>query len=128
MGCKSSKDIEMENEILVPLKKLKMDLEIFHQKYMLNTSKKINMRRIDYAQVLQVFYEKFTKQLTCDIPVRFEIHKVQFGLNIIVTKSNVEVEEFINFSPYYMSRDNTENPIVEDIDIYPNLMTYIQYR
>lgn len=128
MGCKSSKDIEMENELLVPLQKLKHELEIFHQKYMLSTSKPLNVRRIDYAQLLQILYEKFRRDLRSEIPTRFEIYKVKYGLNIVVSKLNVEVKEFINYSPYYRSHDNTDDPLDVDIKISEELMTYMQYR
>jgi hypothetical protein len=90
-------------------------------------------RRIDYAQGLKVYYELLEKELTCDIPVRFEIIKEPFGLTLVVTKGFVKVKKFVNYSPYYISgpysefhnRDKT--PVSQQMEIPDFLRRYAQY-
>ena len=90
-------------------------------------------RRIDYAQGLKVFYEQLEKELTCDVPVRFEIFKEPFGLTLVITKGSIKVKEFVNYSPYYISgpysefdnRDKT--PVKEQMEMPDFLRRYAQY-
>lgn len=132
MGLKMSKDEKM---IRNAVEKCKHSLEVMHQIYMLGVGKdrELYHRRIDYAQGLKVFYEQLEKELTCDVPVRFEIFKEPFGLTLVITKGSVKVKEFVNYSPYYISgpysefdnRDKT--PVKEQIEMPDFLRRYAQY-
>ena len=114
------------------LERCKHSLEVIHQKYMLGVGKdrELYHRRIDYAQGLKVYYELLEKELTCDVPVRFEIIKEPFGLTLIVTKGYVKVKKFVNYSPYYINsefhnRDKT--PVSQQMEIPDFLRRYAQY-
>ena len=112
------------------LERCKHSLEVMHQKYMLGVGKdrELYIRRIDYAQGLKVFYEQLEKELTCDVPVRFEIFKEPFGLTLVVTKGSVKVKEFVNYSPYYMLGNNIDTtPVKEQMEIPDFLRRYVQY-
>ena len=132
MGLKMSKDEKM---IRNAVEKCKHSLEVMHQIYMLGVGKdrELYYRRIDYAQGLKVFYEQLEKELTCDVPVRFEIFKEPFGLTLVITKGSIKVKEFVNYSPYYISgpysefdnRDKT--PVKEQMEMPDFLRRYAQY-
>ena len=132
MGIKMSKDKKMIREAV---KRCKHSLEVMHQIYMLGVGKdrELFYRRIDYAQGLKVFYEQLEKELTCDVPVRFEIFKEPFGLTLVITKGSIKVKEFVNYSPYYISgpysefdnRDKT--PVKEQMEMPDFLRRYAQY-
>ena len=90
---------------------LKMVLESFHQESMLKTKKKISGRRIEYAQYLKLKYENMRSKLVS--PDTDNLIWVGFsfepgGLTIKVTQNEFEVKQFINYSPYYNSDNNTE--------------------
>jgi hypothetical protein len=129
MGIKMSKDKQLIRDAL---ERCKHSLEVIHQKYMLGVGKdrELYHRRIDYAQGLKVYYELLEKELTCDVPVRFEIIKEPFGLTLIVTKGYVKVKKFVNYSPYYINsefhnRDKT--PVSQQMEIPDFLRRYAQY-
>jgi hypothetical protein len=132
MGIKMSKDKKLISDAL---ERCKHSLEVIHQKYMLGVGKdrELYHRRIDYAQGLKVYYELLEKELTCDIPVRFEIIKEPFGLTFVVTKGFVKVKQFVNYSPYYISgpysefdnRDKT--PVSQQMEMPDFLRRYAQY-
>ena len=132
MGIKMSKDKKMIREAV---KRCKHSLEVMHQIYMLGVGKdrELYYRRIDYAQGLKVFYEQLEKELTCDVPVRFEIFKEPFGLTLVVTKGSVKVKEFVNYSPYYISGPHSEfdnrdkTPVKEQMEMPDFLRRYAQY-
>jgi hypothetical protein len=129
MGIKMSKDKKLIRDAV---DRCKHSLEVIHQKYMLGVGKdrELYHRRIDYAQGLKVYYELLEKELTCDIPVRFEIIKEPFGLTLVVTKGFVKVKKFVNYSPYYINsefhnRDKT--PVSQQMEIPDFLRRYAQY-
>jgi hypothetical protein len=132
MGIKMSKDKQLIRDAV---ERCKHSLEVIHQKYMLGVGKdrELYHRRIDYAQGLKVYYELLEKELTCDVPVRFEIIKESFGLTLVVTKGSVKVKQFVNYSPYYISgpysefnnRDKT--PVSEQMEMPDFLRRYAQY-
>jgi len=132
MGIKMSKDKQLIRDAV---ERCKHSLEVTHQKYMLSVGKdrELYHRRIDYAQGLKVFYEQLEKELTCDVPVRFEIIKESFGLTLVVTKGSVKVKKFVHYSPYYISgpysefdnRDKT--PVSEQMEMPDFLRRYAQY-
>jgi len=129
MGIKMSKDKKLISDAL---ERCKHSLEVIHQKYMLGVGKdrELYHRRIDYAQGLKVYYELLEKELTCDVPVRFEIIKEPFGLTLVVTKGFVKVKKFVNYSPYYINsefhnRDKT--PVSQQMEIPDFLRRYAQY-
>ena len=132
MGIKMSKDKKI---IRKAVERCKHSLEVMHQIYMLGVGKdrELFYRRIDYAQGLKVFYEQLEKELTCDVPVRFEIFKEPFGLTLVITKGSIKVKEFVNYSPYYISgpysefdnRDKT--PVKEQMEMPDFLRRYAQY-
>ena len=129
MGIKMSKDKKLIRDAV---ERCKHSLEVMHQKYMLDVGKdrELYHRRIDYAQGLKVYYELLEKELTCDVPVRFEIIKDPFGLTLVVTKGSVKVKNFVNYSPYYINsefdnRDKT--PVSQQMEIPDFLRRYAQY-
>lgn len=132
MGIKMSKDKQLIRDAV---ERCKHSLEVTHQKYMLGVGKdrELYHRRIDYAQGLKVYYEQLEKELTCDVPVRFELIKESFGLTLVVTKGSVKVKQFVNYSPYYISgpysefnnRDKT--PVSEQMEMPDFLRRYAQY-
>jgi hypothetical protein len=132
MGIKMSKDKKLIRDAV---DRCKHSLEVIHQKYMLGVGKdrELYHRRIDYAQGLKVYYELLEKELTCDIPVRFEIIKEPFGLTLVVTKGFVKVKKFVNYSPYYISGPNSEfhnrdkTPVSQQMEIPDFLRRYAQY-
>ena len=135
MGVNMSKDKKMIREAV---NKFKIELEVFHQKYMLGvgSERELYHRRIDYASVLQIFYERLMLQeIKCNEAVRFELIKKPNGLKIVISIGYAKVKEFINFSPYYMpfglsgrSYMNTDTtPISEQIKCPENLKPYLQY-
>ena len=77
-------------------------LEMIHQKYM-GSEKDLYNRSIDYAQEFNVIYFQLQKEIRCDIPVRFELHKEPFGQILSITKGPVIVNQYINYPPQYMS-------------------------
>ena len=90
---------------------LKMDLESFHQECMLKTKKKISGRRIEYAQYLKLKYENMRHILVSpdtDNMIWVGLSFEPYGLTIKVTQNEFEVKQFIDYSPYYMSGNNTE--------------------
>ena len=129
MGIKMSKDKQLIRDAV---ERCKHSLEVIHQKYMLGVGKdrELYHRRIDYAQGLKVYYELLEKELTCDVPVRFEIIKEPFGLTLVVTKGYVKVKKFVNYSPYYINsefhnRDKT--PVSQQMEMPDFLRRYAQY-
>lgn len=132
MGIKMSKDKQLIRDAV---ERCKHSLEVTHQKYMLGVGKdrELYHRRIDYAQGLKVYYEQLEKELTCDVPVRFELIKESFGLTLVVTKGSVKVKQFVNYSPYYISgpysefdnRDKT--PVSQQMEMPDFLRRYAQY-
>jgi hypothetical protein len=132
MGIKMSKDKKLIRDAV---DRCKHSLEVIHQKYMLGVGKdrELYIRRIDYAQGLKVYYELLEKELTCDVPVRFEIIKDPFGLTLVVTKGSIKVKQFVNYSPYYISgpysefdnRDKT--PVSQQMEMPDFLRRYAQY-
>ena len=124
MGINMSKDKQMIRDAV---KRFTHDLEVIHQKYMLK-ERELYHRRIDYAQGLKVFYERLQKELLCDVPVRFELRKEPFGLTLVITKDFVKVKQFINYSPYYLSGNNTDKtPVSEQMEMPAFLRGYAQY-
>ena len=124
MGIYMSKDKQMIRDAV---KRFTHDLEVIHQKYMLK-ERELYHRRIDYAQGLKVFYERLQKELLCDVPVRFELRKEPFGLTLVITKDFVKVKQFINYSPYYLSGNNTDKtPVSEQMEMPAFLRGYAQY-
>lgn len=127
MGIKMSKDKKIIRDAV---ERCKHSLEVMHQKYMLGVGKdrELYYRRIDYAQGLKVFYEQLEKELTCDVPVRFEIFKEPFGLTLVITKGSIKVKEFVNYSPYYMLGNNIDTtPVKEQMEMPDFLRRYAQY-
>jgi ribosome-associated toxin RatA of RatAB toxin-antitoxin module len=127
MGIKMSKDKKMIRDAV---RKCKHELEVIHQKYMLGVgeNRELYHRRIDYAQGLKVCYEQLEKELTCDVPVRFEIFKEPFGLTLVITKGSIKVKEFVNYSPYYMLGNNIDTtPVKEQMEMPDFLRRYVQY-
>jgi hypothetical protein len=97
----------IENAVI----QLKMELESFHKDCMLKTKKNISGRRIEYAQYLKLKYENMRNILVSPdtdnmIWVGFSFEPG--GLTIKVTQNEFEVKQFITYSPYYISGNNTE--------------------
>ena len=127
MGINMSKDKQIIRDAV---KRFAHDLEVIHQKYMLGVGQERELyhRRIDYAQGLKVFYERLQKELLCDVPVRFELRKEPFGLTLLITKDFIKLKQFIYYSPYYISGNNTDKtPLSQQIPIPPFLRLYAQY-
>ena len=127
MGINMSKDKQIIRDAV---KRFKHDLEVIHQKYMLGVGEERELyhRRIDYAQGLKVFYERLEKELLCDVPVRFELRKVPYGLTLVITKDFVKVKQFINYSPYYISGNNRDKtPVSQQMEMPAFLRGYAQY-
>ena len=83
------------------LKRFTNALEMIHKKYM-GSEKDLYNRSIDYAQEFNVIYFQLQKEIRCDIPVRFELHKEPFGQILSITKGPVIVNQYINYPPQYM--------------------------
>jgi hypothetical protein len=127
MGIHISKDKQLIRDAL---ERFTHELELIHQKYMLSVGKERELyhRRIDYAQGLKVFYQRLQKELLCDLPVRFELRKEPFGLTLVITKGFVYVKQYVNYSPYYISGNNTDKTPLRDQMVMPDfLRTYAQY-
>ncbi len=93
------------------LSQLKMELESFHEECMLKTKKNISGRRIEYAQYLKLKYENMRHILVSpdtDNMIWVGLSFEPYGLTIKVTQNEFEVKQFINYSPYYKSGNNTE--------------------
>jgi hypothetical protein len=106
-----SKGSKSEVIIRDAVSQLKMELESFHEECMLKTKKNISGRRIEYAQYLKLKYGHIKNILVSPdtenmIWVGFNFEPG--GLTIKVTQNEFEVKQFINYSPYYMSGNNTE--------------------
>ena len=106
-----SKGSKSEVIIRDAVSQLKMELESFHEECMLKTKKNISGRRIEYAQYLKLKYGHIKNILVSPdtenmIWVGFNFEPG--GLTITVTQNEFEVKQFINYSPYYMSGNNTE--------------------
>lgn len=89
----------------------KMDLESFHQECMLKPKKNISGRRIEYAQYLKLKYANIKNILVSpdtDNMIWVGFNFEPGGLTIKVTQNELEVKQFINYSPYYMPWNNTE--------------------
>jgi hypothetical protein len=127
MGITMSKDKQIIRDAV---ERFTHELELIHQKYMLGVGKERELyhRRIDYAQGLKVFYERLQKELLCDVPVRFELRKVPYGLTLVITKDFVKVKQFINYSPYYLSGNNRDKtPVSKQMEMPSFLRGYAQY-
>lgn len=131
MGIKSSKEIESEQVVIVMLLQFKTDIEYIHKKYMLDTNNKLDVRRLDYAEVLHGFYNRLKDDIISTDPEMlfcFELRFKPFGFTVKVTQNNTKIAKyFINYSPYYLSGDNTENEITEQIECPEVLKEYMQY-
>ena len=131
MGIKSSKEIESEQLVIVMLLQFKTDIENIHKKYMLFMNNKLDVRRLDYAEVLHGFYKRLKDDIISTSPEMlfcFELRFKPFGFTVKVTQNNTKIAKyFINYSPYYLSGDNTENEITEQIECPEILKEYMQY-
>ena len=131
MGIKSSKEIESEQLVIVMLLQFKTDIENIHKKYMLFMNNKLDVRRLDYAEVLHGFYKRLKDDIISTAPEMlfcFELRFKPFGFTVKVTQNNTKIAKyFINYSPYYLSGDNTENEITEQIECPEVLKEYMQY-
>lgn len=120
MGIKSSKEIEDEQLVIVMLLVFKTDIEYLHKKYMVDTSNKLDVRRLDYADVLHRFYTRLKDDIISTDPDKlfsFDLRFKPFGFTVKVSKNNTKIAKyFINYSPYYLSGDNTENEIEDQIE------------
>lgn len=112
---KSSEEPSKESKSAVIIQnsvnQLKLDLESFHQESMLKTKKKISGRRIEYAEYLKLKYENFRNILVSpdtDNMIWVGLGFEPGGLTIKITQNEFEVKQFINYSPYYNSDNNTE--------------------
>lgn len=127
MGINMSKDKQIIRDAV---KRFKHDLEVIHQKYMLGVGQERELyhRRIDYAQGLKVFYELLQKELLCDVPVRFELRKEPFGFTLLITKDFFKLKQYVNYSPYYISGNNTDKtPLSQQTPMPAFLRSYAQY-
>ena len=97
-SVKKTNDKQMIDDAL---KRFTNALEMIHKKYM-GSEKDLYNRSIDYAQEFNVIYFQLQKEIRCDIPVRFELHKEPFGQILSITKGPVIVNQYINYPPQYM--------------------------
>jgi hypothetical protein len=134
MGIKSSKEIEDEQLAIVMLLLFKTDIEYLHRNYKIdniNMCNKLDVRRLDYADVLHRFYTRLKDDIISTDPEKlfsFDLRFKPFGFTVKVTKNNTKIAKyFINYSPYYLSGDNTENEIEDQIACPEILKEYMQY-
>jgi len=134
MGIKSSKEIEDEQLAIVMLLLFKTDIEYLHRNYKIdniNMRKKLDVRRLDYADVLHRFYTRLKVDIISTDPEKlfsFDLRFKPFGFTVKVSKNNTKIAKyFINYSPYYLSGDNSENEIEDQIECPEILKEYMQY-
>jgi hypothetical protein len=134
MGCEPSKELLDKRFITVALLKFKYDLELAHNSFKRNnklnnkSANPLPQRRIFYAEYLKTRYEKLILsdlQQVYDIPVYDTFYKEESGIRIVVTKGDVVVEQFVNYSPYYSDEKYEANQMIY---CHPSLATYIQFR
>ena len=90
------------------LKRFTNALEMIHKKYM-GSERDLYNRSIDYAQEFNVIYFQLQTEISCDIPVRFELHKEPFGQILSITKGPVIVNQYINYPPQYIQAPRIVN-------------------
>jgi hypothetical protein len=133
MGSEPSKELLDRRFIMIALIKFKNELELAHHSFKLNN--KLNSdsvmslpeRRIAYASYLKTLYEKLVLsdlQKVYDNPVDHKFYKEEKGIRIRVTKGDIEVEQFINYSPYYSHEKYDKD---QSIQCPKSLSSYIQF-
>ena len=137
MGAEPSKELLDRRFIMIALLKFKYDLELAHKSFKLNNklNNKLNTdhvlslpeRRIAYASYLKNRYEKLVLtdlQKVYDFPVDHKIYKEEKGIRIRITKGDIEVEQFVKYSPYYSHEKYDEN---QPIQCERSLSSYIKF-
>jgi hypothetical protein len=133
MGCEPSKELLDKRFIMIALYNFKYDLELAHHSFKLNN--KLNNdsvmslpeRRIAYASYLKTLYEKlvlYDLKEVYDTPVHHKFYKEDKGIRIRVTKGDIEVEQFVNYSPYYPNEKYEED---QSIQCHKSLASYVQF-
>jgi len=133
MGSEPSKELLDRRFIMIALLKFKYELELAHHSFKLNN--KLNSdsvmslpeRRIAYASYLKTLYEKLVLsdlKEVYDFPVHHKIYKEDKGIRIRVTKGDIEVEQFVKYSPYYSHEKYEED---QSIQCHKNLASYVQF-
>lgn len=133
MGAEPSKELLDRRFIMIALVKFKYDLELAHHSFKLNN--KLNTdsvmslpeRRLAYASYLKNRYEKLILtdlQKVYDNPVDHRIYKEEKGIRIRVTKGDIEVEQFVKYSPYYSHEKYDEN---QPIQCHRSLASYVKF-
>jgi hypothetical protein len=132
MGSEPSKELLDRRFIMITLLKFKNELEITHHSFELNnklnnSGMSLPERRLAYASYLKTLYEKLVLsdlKEVYDSPVHHKIYKEEKGIRIHVTKGDIEVEQFVNYSPYYSHEKYDEN---QSIQCDKSLASYVQY-
>ena len=133
MGSEPSKELLDRRFIMIALLKFKNELELAHNSFKLNNKlnsdsvMSLQERRIAYASYLKTLYEKLVLsdlQKVYDNPVDHKFYKEEKGIRIRVTKGDIEVEQFINYSPYYSHEKYEED---QSIQCHKNLASYVQF-
>lgn len=137
MGSEPSKELLDKRFIMMALLKFKYDLELAHKSFKLNNKlnadsvMSLQERRIAYASYLKTLYEKLVlsdlKEVydrEHDSPVCHQFYKEDKGIRIRVTKGDIEVEQFVKYSPYYSHEKYDED---QTIQCPKSLASYIQF-
>jgi hypothetical protein len=133
MGCEPSKELLDKRFIMITVLKFKYDLELAHNSFKRNhklnnkSANPLPQRRIDYAEYLKSRYVKlvlYDLQEVYDSPVDHKFYKEDKGIRIRVTKGDIEVEQFVKYSPYY-SHEKYEKD--QSIQCHKNLASYVQF-
>jgi hypothetical protein len=137
MGSEPSKELLDKRFIIIALYNFKHELELAHNSFKLNnklnnSGMSLQERRLAYASYLKTLYEKLVlsdlKEVydrVHDSPVYHKFHKEEKGIRICVTKGDIEVEQFINYSPYYSHEKYDED---QSIQCPKSLASYVQFR
>jgi hypothetical protein len=134
MGSEPSKEVLDRRFIMIAVLKFKYDLELAHNSFKRNhklnnkSANPLPQLRIDYAEYLKSRYEKLVLsdlKEVYDNPVHHEFYKEDKGIRIRVTKGDIEVEQFVNYSPYYSDEKYEEN---QSIHCHKSLDSYVQFR
>jgi hypothetical protein len=133
MGCEPSKELLDKRFIMIAVLKFKYDLELAHNSFKRNhklnnkSANPLPQLRIDYAEYLKSRYEKLVLsdlKEVYDTPVDHKFYKEDKGIRIRVTKGDIEVEQFVKYSPYYSDEKYEEN---QAIHCDKSLASYVQF-
>ena len=133
MGAEPSKELLDKRFIMITVLNFKYELELAHNSFKLNNKlntdsvMSLQERRLAYASYLKNRYEKLILtdlQKVYDNPVDHRIYKEEKGIRIRITKGDIEVEQFVKYSPYYSHEKYDEN---QPIQCHRSLASYVKF-